>query len=779
MFRYAVLCLLIFASVVEAQVKLDGLRSKATVIRDERGIPHIEAKSEEDLYYVQGYITASDRLWQMDLLRRNIRGQLAEIFGATVLEEDKRRRRLGYARVVEQSMKHIDPKYLKVLEAYARGVNDYIASLTTETLPLEFRLLQYRPAPWQPSDSIIIGKNLAEGLSTSWSQDIFRSTLADLPTERLQELLPERSEFDVLLVGSDNSPTRAVFKSSAKVEVSLLERVERETALSRASLERIGFYAEDLGASNNWVVSGKRTLTGKPILANDPHLRASAPSIWHMVHLRSGDLNVIGVTFPGAPGVVLGHNSRIAWGCTNLTVDQQDVYEEHFDPHNPRRYKTIDGWRDAEVYTEEIKVRRSPFSPETETLRLEVRVTHHGPVFLEAGGRTYSLKWNALEVTENVIGAFHQINRARNWREFRKALSSYSGPAQNFIYADVDGHIGYQAAGTVPLRSSGDGSVVLDGSKGEGEWTGWLAFEQMPRVYDPASGVIITANSRIVGSSYPHFLSRSWLEPFRSRRILNLIESKPRLSVDDMMRIQNDTHPFFAEVLLPELRRMADERKEDAVWQEFMSYLKGWDTSVEPDQKAPLILQETLSVMEKKILKHALGEERAGKYRWWMSTTFLWNVLKARDRSWLPTAYASYNDLIAASYQEAHAELVKRYGDSWVWGTRYKVDFRHPLAQVPTVGKPFEIPRTPMRGSFGYLVTVNPGDIVSMRLIADLSNWDSSLQGIALGVSGDPSSPHWKDQLEDWSKGATRRIHFTRRAVQAHAKNRMELLPNR
>lgn len=777
--RYAVLFLLIFAPVVEAQVKLPGLKSGATITRDERGIAHIEARSEEDLYYLQGYVTASDRLWQMDLHRRNARGQLAELFGSTVLEEDKRRRRLGYARIVEQSMKSLDPEYLRVLEAYARGVNDYIASLTPETLPVEFRLLQYRPALWQPADSIIVGKNLAEGLSTSWSQDVLRSTLLDLPAERLRALFPERSEYDVLVVGSDSKPASVNTRATVKVDLALLEAAARDIEAARASLERVGFYAEDLGASNNWVVNGRRTVTGKPILANDPHLRASAPSIWHMVHLQSGKLNVIGVTFPGAPGVILGHNSRIAWGSTNLTVDQQDVYEERFDPQNPRRYKTVDGWREAEVYTEEIKVRKSLLSPETETVKLEVRVTHHGPIFLEAGGKSYALKWNALDPTENVIGAFHKINRARNWREFRAALKLYSGPAQNFVYADVDGHIGYQAAGRVPLRSSGDGSVVQDGSRAEGEWTGWLAFERLPMVYDPASGVIVTANSRVVGTSYPHFLSRSWLEPFRSRRILNLIESKPLLSVDDMMWIQNDTRSFFAEVLLPELRRIDGH---GALWREFIGHLEGWDCSVEPDERAPLVLQETLSVMEKKILTGALGEERASKYRWWMSTTFLWNALKARDKTWLPAGYSSYGDLIAASYQEARAELEKRYGrdpKGWVWGARYRVDFKHPLAQAPAIGKQFEVPHAPMRGTFGHLVTVNPGDIVSMRFVADLADWDSSLQGIALGVSGDPSSPHWSDQLEDWRKGITRRIHFTRRAVQSHAKSRTYLTPGR
>ncbi len=776
--RYAVLFLLIFAPVVEAQIKLPGLKSSATITRDERGIPHIEARSEEDLYYLQGYITASDRLWQMDLYRRNARGQLAELFGSTVLEEDKHRRRLGYARVVEQSMKSLDPDYLKMLEAYARGVNDYIASLTPEKLPVEFRLLQYNPALWQPSDSIILGKNLAESLSTSWSQDILRSTLLDLPAERLSALLPERSEYDVLVVGNDSKPTGNNKRATVKVDPALLE-VAANIEATRTSLERIGFYAEELGASNNWVVSGKRTVTRKPILANDPHLRASAPSIWHMVHLQSGNLNVIGVTFPGVPGVVLGHNSRIAWGCTNLTVDQQDVYEEHFDPQNPKRYKTIDGWRDAEVYTEEIRVRKSLLSPETETVKLEVRVTHHGPIFLEAGGKSYALKWSALDPEENLIGAFYKINRARNWKDFREALRIYSGPTQNFIYADVDGHIGYQAAGRVPLRSSGDGSVVQDGSRAEGTWTGWLAFEQLPVVYDPASGVIVTANSRVVGTSYPHFLSRSWLEPFRSRRILNLIESKPRLSVEDMMWIQNDTHSFFAEVLLPELRRIDAQ---SAVWQEFIGHLEGWDGSVEPDERAPLILQKTLSVMEKKILISALGEERASNYKWWMHTTFLWNALKTRDKTWLPTGYSSYSDLIAASYQEARAELEKLYGvdpKGWVWGAHYRVDFKHPLAKVPGVGKQFETPRVPMRGSFGYLVTVNPGDLVSMRFIADLADWDNSLQGIALGVSGDPSSPHWSDQLEDWRKGTTKRIHFTRRAVQSHAKSRTYLTPGR
>ncbi|HKP73641.1 MAG TPA: penicillin acylase family protein, partial [Pyrinomonadaceae bacterium] len=469
---------------------LAGLRAPVTVRLDERGIPHIEAANEADLYFAQGYVTASDRLWQMDLLRRTARGELAEIFGRVVFEEDKRHRVYGFAALSESLVARTSSQTHAALDAYARGVNAYIESLDggkDKTLPAEFQILQYKPRAWRPADSLIIGKIFAETLSTSWPTDISRALLADLSPERRAQLLPESSPLDVVIVGSDDVKNATPVKKSAAnsvapaapsvsdaERVALLEEVVRVSELARRSLERVGLFMEDRAVSNNWVVSGKRTASGKPLLANDPHLPASAPSIWHMAHLIAPGVNVAGVTAPGAPGIIIGHNEQIAWGATNLAPDVQDLYLEKFSADKKNFYETPAGLREAEVRREEIKVRKSFTDAATDTENLDVTVTRHGPVILERDGKRYALRWTALEPQSADFDAFYKLNRARDWNEFRAALSQYKGPTQNFVYADTRGHIGYYGAGMIPVRKSGDGSVPYDGATDDGEWTSFI-----------------------------------------------------------------------------------------------------------------------------------------------------------------------------------------------------------------------------------------------------------------------------------------------------------------
>ncbi|MGH9960873.1 MAG: penicillin acylase family protein, partial [Pyrinomonadaceae bacterium] len=325
----------------ENVLTLGGLRERVTIRRDERGIPYISARSDEDLYFAQGFATAADRLWQMDLLRRTARGELAEVLGNAAVEEDKRHRTFGFAQVAEAEVAQASPQTRSLLEAYARGVNAYIATLDAKTLPPEFRVLQYQPRPWTPADSVILVKLFFETLSSSWPLDVMREAFADLPTEKRAALMPEVSALDVLVMGKDTKKPTASTSLRAPhdqaVSVAALEQLTSDQELMARSFARVGLHAEGLAASNNWVVSGKHTASGKPLLANDPHLASSAPSIWHLVHLSTPGVRVAGVTAPGLPGVVIGHNDHIAWGFTNVSPDVQDLYIEKFDPTNPRR----------------------------------------------------------------------------------------------------------------------------------------------------------------------------------------------------------------------------------------------------------------------------------------------------------------------------------------------------------------------------------------------------------------------------------------------------------
>src|SRR5438128_10403271 len=410
-------------------ITLVGLRDRVTVRRDERGIPYIEANNDEDLYFAQGYVTASDRLWQMDLVRRTVRGELSEIFGQGALSQDKNHRVYDFAAVIEETLRRLQPKFSAALNAYGNGVNAFIDSLTDKTLPPEFRLLQYKPRHWTPSDSLAVGKLLAEYLSSTWQLDIMRASLASLPKEKCNALLPETSPLDVLVVGQDRLPAKAQDHNGLKtisLSLGILAQLQNSIESEQQALARIGLSPPDIEkpqASNNWVVSGKRTVSGKPLLANDPHIPAAAPGIWYQAELTAPGIHVAGVTFVGAPGIVLGHNDRIAWGATNLGPDVQDVYLEKFDKDNPNRYLTPSGWRDAEIRHEQIQVRKGFADPSTDAQTFDVVVTRHGPIVLEKNSTRYALRWPALDPTTLEPAGLFEANRARNWKGFTEDLS--------------------------------------------------------------------------------------------------------------------------------------------------------------------------------------------------------------------------------------------------------------------------------------------------------------------------------------------------------------------
>jgi penicillin amidase len=767
---------------------LSGLRDRVTVRRDERGIPYIEATNDIDLHFAQGYVTASDRLWQMDFLRRTARGELAEVLGAgpnnAALEQDKQHRTLGFAQEADAEVAQAAPQSRALLEAYANGVNAYIASLDAKSLPPEFQILQYKPRPWTAADSLLVVKLFAESLSTTWRLDIMREALAGLPAEKRAALLPEISPLDVLVVGKDTRKSNASagnrIQGSASPE--FIAALAKDQEVADQALARVGLYAEGLAASNNWVVSGKRTASGKPLLANDPHLAASAPSIWYLVHLSAPGVRVAGVTAPGLPGVIIGHNDRIAWGFTNVGPDVQDLYIERFDPANPQRYLTPQGWRDAEVRHEQIKVRKAFTSSETDTVAYDVTVTRHGPIILEKDSKRYALHWTALDPKLNNPDSTYLMDRARNWKEFGAALRSFTAPTQNIVYADVDGHIGYHAGGVVPIRKSGDGSVPYDGSSDAGEWVSYIPTEKLPQVFDPPSGMIVTANQRIVGTDYPYFLTHSWAQPYRARRIFDLLSQKPKLTIDDFRKTQGDIQsislgPFAqqsAKILKPQTTD-ADQKL-----RETLDAFENWDGRMSAESRvAPLVVQMR-AAFRSRITTAALGPDLVKIYGWGTFEVTLDRILNDQPKDWLPKEFASYADLLRACYGDARQVLTRNLGtdeSKWTWGDMIKVRFAHPLAGAPLIGLQFTIPPFPQNGTGGLGATVNVGSNVSMRLIADPSNWDQTQHGITLGESGWPNNPHWKDQLDDWRNVTPRAFPFTKAAVESATKEMAVLEP--
>jgi penicillin amidase len=780
----------VVAQTASRTVTLQGLRDRVTVRRDERGIPYIEATNDADLYFAQGYVTASDRLWQMDLMRRTARGQLAEILGAgpnnAALEQDKQHRTLGFAQEIDAELAHASAQSRAMLDAYAQGVNAYLNSLDAKSLPPECQILQYRPSPWTAADSLLPVKLFSETLSSTWRLDLMREALAGVSAEKRAALMPEISPLDVFVVGTDSKK-----KTSASVNKpadtcgasgELISAVAEDEEVASRALERVGLYAEGLAASNNWVVSGKRTASGKPLLANDPHLAASAPSIWYLVHLSAPGVRVAGVTAPGLPGVTIGHNDRIAWGFTNVGPDVQDLYIEKFDPANPLRYLTPQGWRDAEVRREEIKVRKGFTGSETDTVPLDVTITRHGPIVLERDSKRYALRWTALDPKINNADSTYLVARARNWKEFTAALHSFTAPTQNIVYADTAGHIGYHAAGVIPIRKSGDGSVPYDGSTDAGDWTSYIPTDKLPQVFDPPSGIIVTANQRIVGTDYPYFLTHSWAQPYRARRIFDLLSQKQKLTIDDFRRVQGDVYSIglasfahdSAKILKPRLP--ADDQK----LRDSVDAFEKWNGEVNADSSvAPLVFQMR-AAFRTRIATAALGPDLVKIFGWANFETTLDRIMSEQPKEWLPKEFSSYAELLRACYVDARQALTRNPGadeSKWKWGEMTRVRFPHPLAGAPLIGLQFTIPPFPQNGVGSLGPTVNVGSGVSMRFIADPSDWDRTQQGITLGESGIPSSPHWKDQLEDWRNVTPRAFPFTKAAVEGATRDLLILEP--
>lgn len=759
-----------FAQVETKTLMVTGLNKSVTVRRDARWIPYIEAQNDSDLYFAQGFVTASDRLWQMDLLRRAARGRLAEIFGKQVLEEDKRWRRYGFSRIADESMKTLNPILRKGLEDYARGVNAYIATLNKDTLPIEFKILQYAPEEWKPTDTIVIGKILADGLSSTWRNDLIRASIQNLPKEKFADLANNITPYDVVLFGKDSTTERTEntekFDKNNNSIKSMLSFAENDAKIRENSLSRVGLYAEDLAASNNWVISGKRTIDGKPLLANDPHLQPAAPGIWYLTELITPTNRVSGVTIPGVPGIVLGHNEFVAWGATNVGPDVQDLYTEQFNSEG--KYKTPKGFVAPKVYKEEIKVRKNPLRPETETETLEVVETRNGTIITDEVGQKFALKWTARDPKNQEFEAFFLLNRAKNWTDFQNALKTYGGSMQNFVFADVKGNIGWYAAGKVPLRKKGHGELPYDGTTDDGDWTGYIPFAELPHLYNPPQGFIVTANQRIVGTDYKYFdeISRDAAPPWRSRRLFDLLNANTKVSMNDVRDAQLDVFN------LPFSNLAREIVKREAASPETLAVLRGWDGKMTADSKAPVLVNEIRGCLANRI-----AADNAPAPSYVVRERLIYWIIEQNSARWLPKEFANYDEFLKVCDGEARKALsdTKRLGtdeSKWLWGNVFVANFQHPLTIAPLVGQQFLVKYNTVNGS-GQ--TPNVGSYVSMRHIASPGNWDATRHVIPLGESGDPQSPHWKDQFESWRTGSPAIFPFSKDAVEKATKETLIL----
>ncbi|MBZ5564629.1 MAG: penicillin acylase family protein [Acidobacteriia bacterium] len=755
---------------LDGKLRVAGLSAPVEVRRDARGVPHLRAQSLEDLFFAQGYVTAQDRLWQMDLVRRLAEGDLSEIFGERTLRIDIENRTLGFRQAAERALAEMDPDSARMLSAYARGVNAFIATHDKQ-LPIEFALLGYHPRPWGAVDSFGVALNMAKVLSTTWPIDLMREHIrAKIPADLYADLFPDHSAYDHPV--AELPPAPAPGKSKPGNESSL-DLIPLDPVLESLS-EPEEYSWAGLG-SNNWVVSGAHTETGKPLLANDPHLGHSIPSVWYMIHLKAPGLDVSGVSLPGLPLVIIGHNARIAWGMTNTGPDVQDLYVESFNFRDPSKYLHNAGWVPAEVREEPIRV-----SKESD-YHLLVKVTRHGPVISHDGDRDLALRWTALE-PHALTFPFLKIDQAGNWQEFTNALRGFSGPMQNFVYADVDGNIGYYAAGWVPMRKQGDGTVPVQGSTDDFDWMGYIPFEDLPHAYNPASGIVATANGRVVPDAYPYLITRRWEAPYRTARIFQLLESGSRFTVADMLRVQMDIYAMEDVWLAKRLVGAgANHPASTPDAQYALNVLKSWDGEAHADSAATLVCEVTRPALLARLLRPKLAEDLSG-YHWAMSSIFLEKVFDNSLTRWLPPGDADFDATLIKSLEDGVARIPglvhSRSHEAWKWGDTIPLTFHHPLSGgIPIFGRYLNVGPFPQRGMLTTVKATTPAAGPSMRMIVDFSNLENSVQNLTLGESGQILSAYYKDQFEAWYNGQSFPMLFGDAAVEQGTVHKLVLEP--
>lgn len=762
---------------LDGSLAVGGLSAPVSVTRDIHGVPTIEAANLDDLFFAQGYVTAQDRLFQMDLLRRAAAGDLAEVVGEVALEHDRQQRILGIRAAVEKGLASTTPEDRRQFNDYAQGVNAYI-NTHRERLPLEFRILRYAPRPWSAEDSMLIAYQMVETLSTSPKTAITREKiLAKLGPELTADLYVNSS-------WRDHPPGDSVVASTVPA-------VRPSASLAKTSPGSKPLLAEILWkpwlepffrdqvlplGSNNWVVSGAHTVSGKPLLSNDMHLGHQMPNLWYEAHLRSGDFDVAGVTLPGYPYVIVGHNQRVAWGFTNIMPSVEDAYVEKF--NDAGQYLTPEGWKQPEVRRVVIRVKGKP------DVQVDVLVTRHGPIVteLEPGEtRKIALHWTLYD---GIHSPFFRVDSAQNWDEFRRAFSEFDAPGQNVVYADVDGNIGYQATGKIPIRP-GDGVLPVNGSEYAHEWNGYIPYDKLPSVFNPPSGIIATANARITPDKYPYTISTEWEAPWRVDRIYRVLNSGKRFSPADMLALQTDIYSELDRFMADKIVYAIDHAKSPSQQaREAADLLRQWNGEMDANSAAPAIASGTRDEIVRLLLEPKLGaaEEDDTKlswksYRWMSETVWLENVLTSQPARWLPANFTSYDELIATATANALKNAPQKL-DSWRWGAENSLTIQNPvLGKIPILRRWTGTGMNPQSGSVYTVKAVGHTHGPSERFTADLSNWDSSTLNVVTGQSGNFLSQYYMDQWGAWYTGYTFTLPFSKTAVEVAAQHRLMLEP--
>ncbi|MBK6769124.1 MAG: penicillin acylase family protein [Ardenticatenales bacterium] len=750
-------------------LQVAGLDGAVEIVRDAWGVPHIYATTDHDAHLALGYVHAQDRLWQMEWQRRIGAGRLSEVVGIEAVATDKFLRTLGVRRAAEAVMAELSPDALGALEAYAAGVNALLAE--NRALPPEFIALGVEPEPWTVPDSLVWMKMMSWNLAGNYDLELLRTRLIQaVGVEGANALMP----------GAPPGPDAVGAARSVGAS-----RIDALLTLNRAIDGRVGQRGPDIG-SNGWVVAGKHTATGEPILANDPHLGAQIPSQWYLAEMNGDRLHVTGATLPGLPLVVIGRNARVAWGLTNLGADVQDLYVERVKPDDRNSVAVNDGWAPMTVVDAPIRVKDRP-----DPVPWTARSTRHGPVLSDVideraaadvtGGEdtVLALRWTALDPGDTTVDAFLALNHAANWDDFTSAMRRVVSPCQNVLYADVDGHIGHIAPCRIPIRAAGDGTLPVPGWNDSHAWTADIPFDELPQTKDPERGYIVTANQRIVPDDYPHWITRNWAQPYRAQRITSLLQglldsaapnrgapdSAAQLKAIDMIPIQGDQTSLYVQAILPRLRAIdpaGDERRGAA-----LDMLAKWDGRLDQNSAAAALVEAWLHHLGRLILLDDLPGPLLNDYLpndnlQQQPRRFLADALAADDSPWCDDTRTAANetcdDLARRALDGAIGDLDERLGgrmSAWRWGRVHQARYLHqPFGEVTLLrrifnrriangGDAFTVNAAPSNPAEPYQQEKAPG----YRQIVTLREEDVGRFSIATGQSGHPLSGHYADRL--------------------------------
>ena len=756
---------------IEGSIRVPGLKQEVRVLRDHNGIPHIYANNVDDLFLAQGFVQAQDRLFQIDLWRRSVQGRLAEILGPDFVERDRLARLMHYRGDVQAEWTSYAPDAKPIVDQFVKGINAWV-SIARKNSPIEFAYAGYEPEFWKPEDIL----SRAEGFTMGGNAlgEVFRARLTALVgPQRATQLLPPEPAIPVKVPpGID----LGIIDDHLQSQLLTIGAGARFSNLEQAAL--IDAQVSRLEGSNNWVVSGKKSETGKPLLANDPHRNLDHPSLRYLVHLNAPGWNVIGAVQPYLPGVSVGHNERIAWGLTVFLTDAQDLYIEKLNPDNPHQYQFQGKWVDVEMQKDRIGAKGH------EPVDVEYQYTVHGPIITTDASRHEAvvLRWTGAEPGTVGYLADLSIDRAHNWGEFRQALARHKMPAENFVYADVDGNIGYQAAGLSPIRPNWPGLLPVPGWTGEYEWKGWFSLDDLPHAFNPATGFLATANNDVLPPGEKRPIGYEWLNPARINRIREVLTSREKFGITDFEKLQHDAVAWNAEQLVPLLARVksGDPQVESARTQ-----LVNWDKDMLRSSTAATIY----FVWEQKAVQLLVGDKVTGPLAAEYAARegdVLVPALTHPGAPWFgPNSVKERDSLLIAALTAAVKELKEKCGSDmsrWTWGSVHSATFHHPLAVDGYMAATLNvgpIPRdgyglTPLStGGKGFSQTVG----ATFREIMDVSDWDKSEATSAPGQSGQPGSRHFSDLAKLWGDQRYFSLPFTPPAVNANAEATLILVP--